>query len=100
MNIDPTSIIVALITLAGVIASAAITKNNLYHELDKKNAIFQEKLETIDEHFREVNHRLEVHNGYAKLFSENVPVINEQIKVINHRLDDLEHERTNNDNNK
>jgi len=85
MNIDPTAIIVALITLAGVIASAAITKNNLYHELDKKDALMQQKLEQVDEHLRE-------HNHYAKLFSESVPVINEQIKVINHRLDDLEHE--------
>lgn len=93
MNIDPT-IIVALITLAGVIISALLTKNNLYHELDKKDAVMQQRLDDIDEHIRE-------HNHYAKLFSENVPVIQEQVKVINHRLDDLErqYERQNNNNN-
>lgn len=80
------SIIVAIITVCGVIASALITKNSLYNELDKKDALITQRLDTIDEHIRE-------HNHYAKLFSETVPVVQEKIKVCEHRIEDLEHER-------
>lgn len=77
------TIIVALISLAGIIITAWVTKSQTMSEMDKKIAVMTERLDNLDEHVRE-------HNHYAKLFQENVPVIQEQIKVVNHRLEDLE----------
>jgi len=49
------------------------------HQLDKKQAVTDTK---IDELTREVRE----HNNFA----QRIPVIEEQIKVANHRIDDLE----------
>lgn len=92
MNIDPTPVIVAILSLLGVILSAAITarytKDLFLHEIEKKMAVIDEKLVNLGNDVRE-------HNHYAKMFAETMPVVQEQIKVINHRLEDIEHERSN-----
>jgi len=78
-----TEVIVALITTVGVIVTAVLTKAGFSKELDKKIAVIEEKLKSIDK-------KVEEHNGYARLFQENIPVIKEKISVANHRIDDLE----------
>ena len=77
------TIIVALISLGGIIISALITKSSVMNELDKKLAILEVKQE-------EMSKDIKSHNGYAKMFAENIPVIKEQIKNIDHRVDELE----------
>lgn len=80
------SIVVALIAGAcGIIAQLVIgrqTRKDLWHELDKHQAVTDTKL---DELTREVR----AHNNFAN----RIPVIEEQIKVANHRIDDLERSR-------
>lgn len=80
------SIVVALIAGAcGIIAQLVIgrqTRKDLWHELDKHQAVTDTKL---DELTREVR----THNNFAN----RIPVIEEQIKVANHRIDDLERSR-------
>lgn len=76
-------IIIALISLAGVVLTAVISKNSFSHELDKKIAVIETKLDNYGRHIEE-------HNHYAKMFAESMPVVKEQIKVANHRIDDLE----------
>lgn len=62
------SVIVAVLTLVGVLAS-----NN------KSQAVTETKLEELTREVRE-------HNNFAR----RMPVVEEQIKVINHRIEDLE----------
>lgn len=84
MTVDPT-IIVALISLSGIIISAMITRNNLSHELDKRMTLVEDKLHDVDEHFREVNHKLEVHNSYQEKFvtlSSDIKLIQKDINYI------------------
>ena len=62
------SVIVAVLTLVGVLAS-----NN------KSQAVTETKLEELTREVRE-------HNNFAR----RMPVVEEQIKVINHRIEDIE----------
>lgn len=62
------SVIVAVLTLVGVLASNS-----------KSQAVTETKLEELTREVRE-------HNNFAK----RMPVVEEQIKVINHRIEDLE----------
>jgi len=78
-----TEITVAIISLIGVIITALVTKSSFAKELDKKVAVIEERLKSIDK-------KVEEHNGYARMFQENIPVIKEKISVQNHRIDDLE----------
>ena len=75
------SIIVALISLAGVIFTQRSSHDKLQQELQMAQAVTDTKLEQLT---KEVNE----HNNFA----HRVPVIEEQIKVINHRIEDLEDE--------
>ena len=93
-------IIVALISLCGVVISAlissAVASKTASSKFSEEIAVLkiqikniEDKMDTVDEHLRE-------HNHYSQLFNENIPVIKEKLKVTEHRLEDLEHERSNN----
>lgn len=79
------AVIVALITgglsVLGVVISNFSSNRKMQFEIEKQQAVTDEK---IDELTREVRE----HNGFAK----RMPVVEEQIKVINHRIKDIENE--------
>lgn len=72
-------IIVAVLTLLGVIVTNVGSNRKIEHSLETSQAVTDCK---IDELTREVRE----HNNFA----QRVPVLEEQIKVINHRIKDLE----------
>lgn len=74
-------IIVAILTLLGVIVTNIGSNRKIEHSLETSQAVTDCK---IDELTREVRE----HNNFAR----RMPVVEEQIKVINHRLKDLEDE--------
>lgn len=74
-------IIVAALTLLGVIVTNIGSNRKIEHSLETSQAVTDCK---IDELTREVRE----HNNFA----QRVPVLEEQIKVINHRIKDLEGE--------
>lgn len=75
-------VIVALITLLGVIVTNVGSNRKIEHSLETSQAVTDCK---IDELTREVRE----HNNFA----QRVPVLEEQIKVINHRIKDLKGEK-------
>ena len=74
-------IIVAILTLLGVIVTNIGSNRKIEHSLETSQAVTDCK---IDELTREVRE----HNNFAK----RMPVVEEQIKVINYRIKDLESE--------
>ena len=75
------AIIVALISLAGVVITNLATAKKTESNIQTHQAVTDTKIEELTREVRE-------HNGFAK----RMPVVEEQIKVINHRLEDLEHQ--------
>lgn len=75
-------VIVAIITLLGIIVTNVGSNRKIEHSLETSQAVTDCK---IDELTREVRK----HNNFA----QRVPVLEEQIKVINHRFKDLEGEK-------
>ena len=75
-------VIVAIITLLGVIVTNVGSNRKIEHSLETSQAVTDCK---IDELTREVRE----HNNFA----QRVPVLEEQIKVINHRIKELEGEK-------
>ncbi len=77
------SIIVAVITgglsLIGVFFSNMQGNKNIEHQLDKRQAVTDTKIE-------ELTREVRAHNNFA----QRVPVLEEQMKVANHRIEDLE----------
>lgn len=74
-------IIVAILTLFGVIVTNIGSNRKIEHSLETSQAVTDCKIEELTREVRE-------HNNFAR----RMPVIEEQIKVINHRLKDLEDE--------
>ena len=74
-------IIVAILTLLGVIVTNIGSNRKIEHSLETSQAVTDCKIEELTREVRE-------HNNFAK----RMPVVEEQIKVINHRLKDLEDE--------
>lgn len=74
-------IIVAILTLLGVIVTNIGSNRKIEHSLETSQAVTDYKIEELTREVRE-------HNNFAR----RMPVIEEQIKVINHRLKDLEGE--------
>ena len=74
-------IIVAILTLLGVIVTNIGSNRKIEHSLETSQAVTDCK---IDELTREVRE----HNNFAK----RMPVVEDQFKVINHRIKDLESE--------
>lgn len=79
------AIIVALITgglsVLGVVITNISANRKMQFEIEKQQAVTDEKIEELTREVRE-------HNGFAK----RMPVVEEQIKVINHRIKDIEDE--------
>lgn len=75
-------VIVAVITLLGVLVTNVGSNRKIEHSLETSQAVTDCK---IDELTREVRE----HNNFA----QRVPVIEEQIKVINNRIKELEGEK-------
>ena len=77
------SIIVALITgglaFLGVLITNFNSNRKMQSEMEKKQAVTDEKIEELTREVRK-------HNNFA----ERMPVVEEQIKVLNHRVKDLE----------
>lgn len=82
-------IIIGLIGFASAVAAAIISaraaSGRVLTELQKWQAVTDERLDRIDK-------KVDEHNGYAKMFHEAIPVIKEKIEVGNHRISDLEQE--------
>ena len=74
-------IIVAILTLLGVIVTNIGSNRKIEHSLETSQAVTDCKIEELTREVRE-------HNNFA----QRMPVIEEQIKVINHRIKDLESE--------
>lgn len=75
-------IIVAVLTLLGVIVSNIGSNRKIEHSLETSQAVTDCKIEELTREVRE-------HNNFAR----RMPVVEEQIKVINHRIKDLEGEK-------
>lgn len=73
------SVIVGLLTLAGVVYQSNKQADRFDASLEKEQAVTNVKLEELTREVRE-------HNNFAR----RMPVIEEQIKTINQRLDGLE----------
>ena len=74
-------IIVAILTLLGVIVTNIGSNRKIEHSLETSQAVTDCKIDELTREGRE-------HNNFAK----RMPVVEEQIKVINHRIKDLESE--------
>lgn len=74
------AIISGIVTIITVLVSANSTRSQIQKDLEKSDAIQNERIENLRK-------EVEKHNKFA----ERLPVIEEQIKVANHRIDDLEH---------
>lgn len=74
-------IIVAILTLLGVIVTNIGSNRKIEHSLETSQAVTDCKIEELTREVRE-------HNNFA----QRMPVVEEQIKVINHRIKDLESE--------
>lgn len=74
-------IIVAILTLLGVIITNIGSNRKIEHSLETSQAVTDCKIEELTREVRE-------HNNFAR----RMPVVEEQIKVINHRIKDLEGE--------
>lgn len=72
-------IIVAVLTLLGVIVSNIGSNRKIEHSLETSQAVTDCKIEELTREVRE-------HNNFAR----RMPVVEEQIKVIHHRIKDLE----------
>lgn len=72
-------IIVAVLTLLGVIVSNIGSNRKIEHSLETSQAVTDCKIEELTREVRE-------HNNFAR----RMPVVEDQIKVINHRIKDLE----------
>lgn len=53
------------------------------HEMDKKIAVIETKMDTMKEDIKS-------HNQYAKMFSENIPAIKQHMTDTDRRLDNIE----------
>lgn len=82
---------VALITggisLFGSILTIVLTSRKQQHELDKKIAVMEAKMDDMKEDIRN-------HNQYAKMFSENIPAIKQHMADVDRRLNSMERSGT------
>ena len=81
------AIIVAMITggisLFGSILTIVLTNRKQQHDLDKKIAVMDEKMDDMREDIKS-------HNRYAQMFSENIPAIKQHMVDVDRRLDSIE----------
>lgn len=81
------AIIVAIITggisLLGSILTIVLTNRKQQHDLDKKIAVIETKMDDIKEDVK-------THNKYAQMFSDNIPAIKQHMIDVDRRLDNIE----------
>ncbi len=88
------SILVALISLAGVIYSGNKTSASMSSAMadklkahsDASDARLEKAQAVTDERIQRLTDEVRKHNNFA----EKIPVMEEQIRVANHRISDLE----------
>lgn len=68
-----------VLAFLGVLITNFNSNRKMQSEMEKKQAVTDEKIEELTREVRK-------HNNFA----ERMPVVEEQIKVINHRVKDLE----------
>lgn len=79
MEVIIATIITGVLTFAGVLVTNIFSNRKVEFNIEKQQAIMQEKIETLTAEVKK-------HNNFA----ERIPVIEEQMKVANHRITDLE----------
>lgn len=67
------------LTFFGVLVTNILSNKKSEANIEKHQAVIQEKIENLTKEVRK-------HNNFA----ERIPVIEEKLKVVNHRLDNLE----------
>ena len=87
------SIIVALISLAGVLyankTSTRVMMEQIKAQSDKSDAKLEKAQAVTDTKLEELTREVRKHNNFA----ERIPLIEEKITVANHRIDNLERGR-------
>lgn len=85
------SVIVAVISLIGVVVSNKANNNVMLEQLKAQSEASDAKLRqsqaVTDTKLENLTAEVRKHNGFA----EKIPVLEEKIKVANKRIDDLEH---------
>ena len=74
------SLIISIVTIIGQNKKTA-------HERDKKIAIIETKMDTMQGDIKS-------HNEYARMFSENIPAIKTHMEDVDRRLDMMERRLT------
>lgn len=72
-------IITGMFSLAGSIITALVTSSKTRAEMQKNQAVMNERISELTREVRE-------HNNFAR----RMPVVEEQIRVANHRIKELE----------
>ena len=84
------AVVVALISLAGVIVTAVWQNRKLSHDFEKQSELADARLAAAqavtDAKLDELTREVREHNNFAR----RVPVLEEKIQVANHRIADLE----------
>lgn len=73
------AIVVAIIgfvgTMISVFVSSKSVRDSVTNQLDKKMAVIETRMESMDK-------KIEEHNGYAKMFQEKVPLIEYKLSQL------------------
>ena len=77
------AIITGLISLIGAFISAKSNRDKITQELKINMAVVENEMKNI-------NQKIEEHNGYAKMFQENIPAIKQHMTDVDRRLENLE----------
>lgn len=95
------AIITGVITLIGIVASNISSRNQVTHEFEKQNAVFQQRSQHEDEKLQsqlenlqnmtkmqieELTREVRAHNNFA----QRIPILEEKISANEHRLNLLE----------
>ena len=77
------AIITGLISLIGAFISAKSNRDKITQELKINMAV-------VENEMKNMNQKIEEHNGYAKMFQENIPAIKQHMTDVDRRLENLE----------
>lgn len=83
------SIIIAVISLVGVIITGYTTVNKVTQELHTQNEVQNVKIDNLAQEVKK-------HNDFATripVIEGDLKLLNEKIKVANNRISDLEHQK-------
>ena len=77
------SVLCAVLTLIGVFVSAKATRDKMSIEMDKKIAVIDTKMTSMQDDIKS-------HNNYAKMYADNMPAVKQHLTDIDRRLSKLE----------